>query len=50
MTMKAYTMQELSGRGFDRFEEIPEEMLDYLPENIEQDENTLEEPTDYFFL
>lgn len=43
MTQKNYAVKELSCYGFNKFEDIPEEMLDYLPENLDQDndENTL---------
>lgn len=37
MTTKAYIMHELEGRGYSRFEDLPEEMLDYLPENLEEE-------------
>lgn len=39
MTQKAYIMHELAGRGYSRFEEVPEEMLDYMPENLEGEED-----------
>lgn len=41
MTQKAYIMHELAGRGYTRYDQVPEEMLDYLPENLddEQDED-----------
>ena len=40
MTQKAYIMHELAGRGYSRFDDVPEEMLDYLPENMEGDVDT----------
>lgn len=40
MTMKAYISNELSGRGFSRFDEIPEEMFDYLPEFLDNEEDS----------
>ena len=39
MTQKAYIMHELAGRGYSRFDEVPEEMLDYMPENLEGEED-----------
>ena len=39
MTMKTYIRNEFSGRGFSRFDEIPEEMFDYLPERLDRDED-----------
>ena len=39
MTMKAYITNELSGRGYKRFDEIPEEMFDYLPEYLEDEDS-----------
>lgn len=39
MTQKAYIMHELAGRGFSRFEDVPEEMLDYMPENLDGEED-----------
>lgn len=39
MTTKTYIMHELEGRGYSRFDQIPEEMLDYLPENLDNDED-----------
>lgn len=39
MTMKAYIKNEMCGRGFARFDDIPEEMFDYLPEMLEDDMN-----------
>lgn len=38
MTTKAYIMHELEGRGYSRFNDIPEELLDYLPENMEDED------------
>lgn len=38
MTIKRHAVNQLSCYGFNRFEDIPEEFLDYLPENIESDE------------
>lgn len=38
MTTKAYIMHELEGRGYSRYEQVPEEMLDYLPENMDNDD------------
>lgn len=40
MTQKFYTMHEFEGRGFRNYEDIPEEMLDYLPENMDQDDDS----------
>jgi len=40
MTEKTYIMREMEGRGFNRFNEIPEEMLDYLPENLDKDDDS----------
>ena len=31
-------MHELEGRGYSRYEQVPEEMLDYLPENMDNDD------------
>lgn len=39
MTTKAYIMHELEGRGYSRFDQVPEEMFDYLPENMEQEDD-----------
>ena len=38
MTTKAYIMHELEGRGYSRYEQVPEEMLDYLPENMDNED------------
>lgn len=38
MTTKAYIMHELEGRGYSRFDQVPEEMLDYLPENLDSED------------
>lgn len=37
MTQAIYALREFEGRGFKKFEDIPEEMFDYLPENMEDD-------------
>ena len=39
LTPKSYATMQLAGYGFTRFCDIPEEMLDYLPENLERDED-----------
>lgn len=39
MTMKNYIMHEMCGRGYSRFDQIPDEMFDYLPENLEENED-----------
>ena len=39
LTQKNYATMQLAGYGFTRFCDIPEEMLDYLPENLERDED-----------
>ena len=38
MTMKKYAVKELSCYGYNKYEDIPEEMLDFLPENMESDD------------
>lgn len=38
MTMKKHAVNQLSCYGYNKFEEIPEEMLDFLPENMESDD------------
>lgn len=37
MTMKKHAINQLSCYGYNKFEDIPEEMLDYIPENMESD-------------
>lgn len=37
MTMKKHAVNQLSCYGYNKFEDIPEEMLDYIPENMEED-------------
>ena len=37
MTMKKHAVNQLSCYGYNKFEDIPEEMLDYIPENMESD-------------
>ena len=41
MTYKTYAKQELAGyiTAYKRFDDIPEEMYDYLPENLERDDD-----------
>ena len=41
MTTKAYIMHELEGRGFSRFDDLPDEMLDYMPEYMEDEDEEL---------
>lgn len=48
MTQKTYILDQLHGYGYRKFEEIPEEMFDYIPEfmelsNEEREERYLEE-------
>lgn len=48
MTKKSYVLNELRCYGFRRFDDIPDEMFDYLPENLdltneEREERYLEE-------
>ena len=38
MTMKKHAVNQLSCYGYNKFEDIPEEMLDFLPENMESDD------------
>lgn len=47
MTMKTYIKDQMACYGYSRFDEIPEEMLDYLPEMLE-DENNLDDMLDTF--
>ena len=37
MTMKKHAVNQLSCYGFNKYEDIPDEMLDYLPENLDDD-------------
>lgn len=37
MTMKKHAVNQLSCYGYNKFEDIPEEMLDFLPENMDSD-------------
>lgn len=37
MTMKKHAVNQLSCYGYNKFEDIPEEMLDYIPENMDSD-------------
>ena len=37
MTMKKHAVNQLSCYGYNKFEDIPEEMLDYIPENMDAD-------------
>lgn len=41
MSQKEYLMNQFSGMGFRRVSEIPDEMLDYLPENEDRDEDEI---------
>ena len=38
MTMKKHAVNQLSCYGYNKFEDIPEEMLDFLPENMESND------------
>lgn len=40
MTKRAYIANELSGRGYRNFEDIPDELFDYLPENLDNEDET----------
>lgn len=35
MTEKTYILDQLHGYGYEKFEDIPDEMLDYIPEFTE---------------
>ena len=37
MTMKKHAVNQLCCYGYNKFEDIPEEMLDYIPENMDSD-------------
>jgi hypothetical protein len=48
MTQKTYILNQLRCYGFKRYDDIPDEMFDYLPENLdlsneEREEHYLEE-------
>jgi len=49
MTMKKYAVKELSCYGYNKYEDIPEEMLDFLPENMESDDEE-ETPVEKLFI
>lgn len=39
MTTKAYVKEQMKYYGFTDFNHIPDEMMDYLPENLDRDED-----------
>lgn len=41
MSQKEYLLNQFAGMGFTKVTDIPEEMLDYLPENEDRDEDEI---------
>ena len=43
MTQKTYVLNQMRCYGYERIDEIPDEMLDYLPENMDLTDEECEE-------